>query len=318
MIILLFSMVNIWLALVALVTERLLGYPRALARLIGHPVVWVGSLLSWLENRFNNHTRAGGIIVLLIVIAVVAAVTLPITLTLRATPGGWLIEALFASTLLAQKELERHVSAVADGLVQSLEGGRDAVSKIVGRDPAQLNQSGVARGALESLAENTSDGITAPLLWLFVGGLPGIAIYKAVNTCDSMIGHKSERYLAFGWASARFDDLLNLVPARLTGLLFAIAAGHRTREAIAAMRRDARKHLSPNAGWPEAAMAGGLGIRLGGSRSYNGKLTELAWMGDGRAELDATDIQRGLRLYRRLLNILAGVCICAFALSFWV
>jgi adenosylcobinamide-phosphate synthase len=318
MIILVFSVVNIWLALVALVTERLVGYPSALTRLIGHPVVWVGSLLSWLENRFNNHTRAGGIIVLLIVIAVVVAVTLPITLTLRATPGGWLIEALFASTLLAQNELERHVSAVADGLVQNLEAGRDAVSMIVGRDPAQLGQSGVARGALESLAENTSDGITAPLLWLFVGGLPGIAIYKAVNTCDSMIGHKSERYLAFGWASARFDDLLNLVPARLTGLLFAIAAGHRTREAIAAMRRDARKHLSPNAGWPEAAMAGGLGIRLGGSRSYNGKLTELAWMGDGRAELDATDIQRGLRLYRRLLNILAGVCICAFALSFWV
>ena len=311
-------MMSLWVALVALLTERVFGYPRAITAAIGHPVMWIGALVDWLEHRLNNRTRARGVITLMVVVAVVAAVTVPITLVLHSLPWGWLVEALLASTLLAQKDLERHVHAVAAGLENSLEAGRKAVSMIVGRDPAQLDESGVAKGAIESLAENTSDGITAPLIWLLIGGLPGIAIYKAVNTCDSMIGHKSERYLAFGWASARFDDVLNLVPARVTGMLFAIATGRGMRHVLTTMRRDAPNHLSPNAGWPEAAMAATLGIRLGGPRSYNGQKADLAWMGDGRTELDARDIRRALRLYRRTLNILAGLCVGAVGLSLLV
>ena len=301
------STLNTWISLVATLIERNYGYPDRLYRAIKHPVVWMGALINFLDSRLNNLSRPRGAIALAIVIAATAAVTVPLGLLLRSFEYGWLLEAVVASVFLAQKSLGEQVRAVADGLAKSIDEGRKAVSHIVGRDPANLDETGVAKGAIESLAENTSDGVVAPLFWLLIGGLPGIAIYKAVNTCDSMIGNKSESYLHFGWASARLDDVMNYVPARLTGLLFCTVAGGGFGNALAAMRRDAPHHVSPNAGWPEAAMACALGIRLGGPRSYEGRTVRLAWMGDGREELGAQEIRDGLELYDKSLNLLTAI-----------
>ena len=205
------------------------------------------------------------------------------------------------------------MSAVGKGLDTSLSEGRKAVAKIVGRDPAALDESGVVKGALESLAENASDGIVAPVLWYALLGLPGIVAYKAINTADSMIGHKSERYLYFGWAAARLDDLINLPASRLTGFLFAAAAAWNDKErgkiALQAMWRDAPKHQSPNAGWPESALAASLGVKFGGPRSYDGSRVNLPWMGEGRETLNRDDIRKGLRLYGTAMTFL--LCLAA-------
>jgi adenosylcobinamide-phosphate synthase len=301
----------------ALLIERLIGYPQALHRIIGHPVEWIGRFIAWLDRRFNPPerpaSRLAGVIALLALLVVTGGIAIALTLLLRQLPFGWLAEALIATAFLAQKSLRDHVQAVADGLAASLDAGRRAVSQIVGRDPQALDRSGVSRAALESLAENASDGIVAPAFWLLIGGLPGIVLYKTINTADSMIGHKSPRHLSFGWASARLDDLVNIPGARITGLLFALAAGRSRKAAFTAMYRDADRHVSPNAGWPEAALAGALAIRLGGRRSYGGREVDLATMGDGKDELDQIDIERGLSLYGRALTLLT-VCVALVAL----
>jgi adenosylcobinamide-phosphate synthase len=227
---------------------------------------------------------------------------------------------VLATTLLAQFDLYRHVRAVYVGLEAGIDKGRQAVSRIVGRDPEQLDESGVTRAAIESLAENASDAVVAPAMFLALFGLPGIALYKVVNTADSMLGHKSPRFIDFGWASARLDDLVNLIPARLTGLLFAGAASltnpAAAADALARMWYDARRHVSPNAGWPEAAMAGALNIRLGGPRSYDGALVELPWLGNGRIDLDRRDIRRALRLFSQMITLLAALVALAAAFAF--
>jgi adenosylcobinamide-phosphate synthase len=310
------------LAPLALLIERIVGYPPPLFRLIGHPVSWMGALISWLEKGLNNgeSRRLKGIMLLLLLLLTVLAISLLVIAVTRRLPVGWALEALLASTLLAQRELGRAVKAVADGLNLGVAQGRAAVSHIVGRDPEQLDEPGVARAAIESLAESTSDGVVAPLFWLLVGGLPGILIYKAANTADSMVGHKSERYLEFGWASARLDDLLNWIPARLTALLVAGASffvrGADPERAWSTSLRDARKHDSPNAGWPEAALAGALGFRLGGPRSYDGIVHELPVFGDGRADLTGADILKSLELYWTSLNLLLAI-VLALALILW-
>lgn len=302
-------------ALAALLIERAIGYPPFLFKLISHPVVWMGNWLSFLEKRLNKpdskNARLRGVLAWGLYVGLVLAITIPLTIALHQFSFGWLIEALLATTLLAQKDLKRFVAAVADGLDQSIDKGREAVSHIVGRDPKQLDESGVTRAALESLAENSSDGIVAPAFWLAIGGLPALALYKAINTADSMIGHKSERYLHFGWAAARIDDLVNLPAARLSGFLFAAAASltspNRGANALEFMFRDAGHHQSPNAGWPEAALAGAMDIRLGGPRSYDGQTVDLHWMGNGRTDLNAHDIRDGLALYSRAMWMLTGL-----------
>jgi adenosylcobinamide-phosphate synthase len=219
-------------------------------------------------------------------------------------PAALIVLVLLASTLLAQRSLLVHVRAVADGLRQGgLEGGRAAVSHIVGRNPNSLDEAGIARAAIESLAENFSDGVVAPALWCGLAGLPGIVFYKAVNTADSMIGHRTERHEAFGWAAARLDDVINLPASRL-GALWIVLAATLQRDAVPiaamrAIRRDAGRHRSPNAGWPEAAMAGALGLRLAGPRIYGTTRVEDGWMGDGRAQATPADLDRALALYRR-------------------
>ena len=305
---------NFTTAFAALLIERAIGYPPFLFKRISHPVVWMGNWLSFLEKRLNKpdakYGRLRGVIAWLLYVSLILAITVPPTIALHQFTYGWLIEALVATSLLAQKDLHRFVAAVADGLDQSLEKGREAVSHIVGRDSKQLDESGVSRAALESLAENASDGIVAPAFWLAIGGLPALALYKAINTADSMIGHKSTRYLHFGWASARIDDLVNLPASRLCGLLYAAAAitnPARSKAAIKAMFRDPGKHQSPNAGWPESALAGAMDIKLGGPRSYEGEQVDLAYMGTGCETLKAQDIRDGLKLYSRAMWLLTAI-----------
>ena len=297
------------LALAALVLEAAIGYPQALYRVIGHPVTWIGWLIAALERWLNrekwsgNIRRMTGILTLMVLLAVVGGVSYGIEWLLSETLIGFVGLVLIASSLPAQRSLDEHVRAVAEGLEKDgLAGGRRSVAMIVGRNPDMLDESGVSRAAIESLAENFSDGVVAPLFWMAVGGLPGAALYKAANTADSMIGHRTPRYENFGWAAARFDDLINLPASRLTALWIVLAAlfmpRTSAREAVRAIFRDARKHRSPNAGWPEAAMAGALGLKLAGPRVYGSELVNDAYMGEGRRDAGAGDIRHALRLYR--------------------
>ncbi|MFO1069964.1 MAG: adenosylcobinamide-phosphate synthase CbiB [Geminicoccaceae bacterium] len=290
----------------ALAVDAATGEPAWLYRRVPHPIVLIGraigSLERWLLRPAANAAakRRSGIVLLLVVAGGAWFAGRALEGAFRALPLGWVLEALAMSTLLAQRSLVDHVRDVASGLERNLDAGRAAVARIVGRDPNALDRAGVSRAALESLAENLSDGVIAPLFWGLLLGLPGMLAYKAVNTLDSMVGHRSERYRDFGWASARFDDFVNYPAARLAGVLTVLAAGLRdpaaAERAWTAMRRDAPKHRSPNAGWPEAAFAGALGIRLAGPRHYAGVLVEDGWMGDGRADLGPDDIRAGLRL----------------------
>ncbi len=281
----------------ALLIEAAFGYPAWLFQAVRHPVVWLGRLIATLDRRLPRSRPAGA----LALAAVLLAAALPGMVLTALLP--LLPLAVLASTCLAQRSLAQHVSAVASGLRLGLPEGRAAVAHIVGRDPHQLDAAAVARAAIESLAENFSDGVVAPAFWGCVAGLPGMAVFKAVNTADSMIGHRTPRHERFGWAAARLDDLVNLPASRLAATWIVLAAallpGGRAGEALRAVWRDAGRHRSPNAGWPEAAMAGALGLRLAGPRSYGGvALAEAAWMGGGRAEATPDDIERALVLYR--------------------
>ncbi|MEZ5750470.1 MAG: adenosylcobinamide-phosphate synthase CbiB [Paracoccaceae bacterium] len=297
----------------AMLIDRAIGWPDALFFRIGHPVTWLGRLINALDRRLNKRQRWQGVLALGIVLVVVLGLSLLVQSLLPDTWVGTLALAVLAWPLVAIKSMQDHVLAVIRPLAAGdLPGARFAVSMIVGRNPDTLDEAGIARAATESLAENTSDGIVAPLFWGVVAGLPGIAGYKAINTLDSMVGHKNDRFLQFGWASARLDDWVNLIPARLTGVLFALASGH-PRRAFACMQRDARKHRSPNAGWPEAAMAGALGARLSGPRVYDGKPSAEPWVNEGAPDPTPGDMLRGLRIYRLALALLALPVLMLFA-----
>jgi adenosylcobinamide-phosphate synthase len=304
--------------LVAMLIELAAGYPLRLYRAVGHPVSWIGNLITLLDDRLNGATaapqmrRRNGIAALLVLLAIVGVIAFITEYALLRVPLGGLVAALVASTFVAQRSLYQHVTDVADALENGgVAEGRVAVAHIVGRDTETLDRAGIARAAIESLAENFSDGIVAPVLWMVIGGLPGAALYKAINTADSMIGHRTPRYAEFGWAAARLDDLVNLPASRLCALLLVAAAAFRKRasagRAWRAVRRDAARHRSPNAGYPEAAMAGALGLSLAGPRTYGGVVVDDAVMGDGRREAGVTDIRRALSLYRRADAILIAL-----------
>lgn len=297
--------------LIALALDAGLGWPDPLYRRLRHPVVWIGALIGWLDRHWNHdgtpptRRRAAGIAAALLTIAVTCGLAGALQALL---PSGWpglVLTGVLAWPLIAARSLNDHVARVARPLAAGdLQGARAAVSMIVGRDPAHLDAPATARAAIESLAENASDGVVAPLFWGMLFGLPGIAGYKAVNTLDSMIGHRSPRHEAFGWAAARIDDVANLIPARLTALCFALA-GPAPRAALATIRRDAGHHRSPNAGWPEAAMAGSLGFRLSGPRVYGDRRTDEPWVNATGGDPDSAGVGRALGLYRRALFGLA-------------
>ena len=294
--------------LAALFWDSLVGYPDWLYRHIGHPVSWMGRLIAAAESQLLQPRQAPTILWIrggILLIALMAGSGLAawaIQVTLRSVNFGWIGEILVAATLLSGRSLYSHVKAVAAALGKDdLAEGRARVARIVGRDVSQLDESGVCRAAIESLAENFADGVVGPAIAYLAFGLPGIVIYKAVSTADSMIGHRNDRYRDFGWAAARIDDVLNLVPARLTSVLIALAAGPRFGQAMVSAWRDARNHCSPNAGWPEASMAGALTLRLGGPRRYGNLDLQGAWIGNGRKVAQADDIDRALSLYLKAM-----------------
>jgi len=316
---------SVALALVAMLIELCFGYPERLFRTIGHPATWIGRLMVALDRWLNREAagpterRAAGVAALLILLAAVGALALIVERELLRLPFGILVTGLVASTLLAQRSLHKHVADVADALdKRGIASARTAVSRIVGRDSESLDAAGIARAAIESLAENFSDAIVAPVLWMAIAGLPGAALYKAINTADSMIGHRTPRYADFGWAAARLDDLVNLPASRLAALLLVAAAALRKDATVdaawRAVRRDAARHRSPNAGFPEAAMAGALGLSLAGPRVYDGVRVEDAMMGNGRRDADAADIRRALALFRRADAILIALLAVATVL----
>lgn len=305
------------LMFLAWLIEALFGWPDWLYRRIRHPVVWFGATERLIEKALNRMSWPHGVryaLGLLTTIILVAATTWLgslIAATLVASWWGITIEAVIASSLIASRSLYTHVASVLLPLeAQDMDMARERVSMIVGRDPANLNEAGLARASLESLAENASDGVIAPLFWGALFGLPGIAAYKAINTLDSMIGHRNETYSAFGGFAARLDDVANLVPARMTGVLIAMA-GFRP-SAFEIMLRDASRHRSPNAGWAEAAMAGALGVRLSGPRTYGDQASDDPWLNAAAPDPTAGDIRRGLAIYIRALA-LCGALLCGFA-----
>ena len=258
----------------ALVLDAALGEPRTIWSRWPHPAVLMGRAVGWMDTRLNQgeSRRARGVLAM----AALGLGAILLGKLIHALPDCGLIEMLVVAILLAQKSLVQHVRAVGDGLRMSLGEGRRAVARIVGRDTAAMDQPAVARAAIESAAENLSDGVIAPAFWYLLGGLPGLLLYKITNTADSMIGHRTPRHEAFGWAAARLDDLLNLIPAWLTAALIALAHGR--RDAARPILRDAPLHRSPNAGWPEAAMAVVLNTALSGPRSYNGQMRDFPWV----------------------------------------
>ncbi len=291
-----------------LIVDALFGDMKPLFRAVPHPIVLAGRAISWFELHLNRRRRSDGarrfrgVLTVIVLVGTAAAIGWAIQELCRTTALGAAVEAFIIAVLVAQRSLFEHVAAVSSGLLhQGLAGGRAAVAHIVGRDPYQLDAPGVARAAIESLAENFSDGVVAPAFWYLLLGLPGLFAYKMANTLDSMIGHKSERYRAFGWAAARLDDGLNLIPAPIAGLLIAAAALF--ERPLAAWRsarvmlRDGRKHHSPNAGWPEAAMAGALDLALAGPRRYGSLVVDDPWVGDGRARATPTDMRRALMVF---------------------
>ncbi|WP_062121494.1 MULTISPECIES: adenosylcobinamide-phosphate synthase CbiB [Sphingobium] len=295
--------------LVALILDAALGWPGWLYARIGHPVGAFARIIAACERRWNRPGLGNGR-------RRMAGVATFLILLLVATLGGWLIQsalrrlmgawawtgiALAAWPALAQRSLFDHVLPVVKALkTGDLPAAQQAVGHIVGRDTASLDEAGVARAAIESLAESFCDGVVAPLFWLFVGGLPGVWAYKAVNTADSMIGHREEPFAAFGWAAARFDDLLNLAPARLSAILLCVAGPGGWR----VLRRDHALHASPNAGWPEAAMAGALDVRLAGPVQYDGVRHDKAWIGGDGAEATPAAASAALALYVRACLLL--------------
>jgi adenosylcobinamide-phosphate synthase len=303
----------------ALLLDATVGDMPRLFRLVPHPVVLVGRAIAWLDIRLNREQRSErarfirGILAVVILILAAAVLGAAIQVLCGVVPFGGLIEVIVITVLLAQRSLFDRVRDVAVALDDhGLAGGRKAVAHIVGRDPASLDVYGVARAGIESLAENFSDGVVAPVFWTLLLGLPGLFVYKTANTLDSMIGHLTPRYRSFGWAAARFDDVLNLIPARLSGVLIALAAAvapqARGVPALKIMLRDAGKHRSPNSGWPEAAMAGGLDLALAGPRRYGGAVVADPWLGDGKARATPLDMQRALSVFA-IACMLQGIAV---------
>jgi adenosylcobinamide-phosphate synthase len=306
------------LLLFGLAIDALFGDLPAVFRYVPHPIVLAGRAIGFFDRKLNRPSRSDrnrrerGIVTVIVLVGAAAAFGLAIEWLCRGSVIGAAVEALVIGILVAQRGLYEHVAVVAIALERGgLPAGREAVRHIVGRDPLRLDEHGVARAAIESLAENFSDGVVAPVFWYLLFGLPGLLAYKMANTLDSMIGHRTLRYRAFGWAAARFDDVLNFLPARLSGLLLvaaAVFAGEADAgRAFATMLRDAKKHHSPNAGWPEAAMAGALDLALAGPRDYAEERVEDPWIGAGTPLARPIDIARALRLYALACLLLAGI-----------
>ncbi|WP_020175168.1 adenosylcobinamide-phosphate synthase CbiB [Methyloferula stellata] len=297
---------SLWILVLALLLDAVIGDPDVLWAHVPHPAVLMGRLIAALDRRCNDPARsearrkAAGVFVLTILVIAAIGIGFGLERLLDAIPFGSFIAAFLASVLFAQRSLYGHIKKVRSAFTdEGLESARSAVARVVGRDPQVLDEAAICRAAIESCAENFSDGVVAPAFWFALFGLPGLITYKIVNTADSMIGHKTPRHAAFGWASARFDDLLNLAPARLAGLLLSVVApvvGGDIKHTLSIMWRDARLHRSPNAGWPESAAAGALGLALAGPRQYAGQVVDDPFLNPQGRMATPDDISRALHL----------------------
>ena len=320
-----------FILLLALLIDRLIGDPDWIWRKVPHPVAAFGAGIKWFETRFNRKSMSFrrrkwfGIIAILILLLASFVVGFFIHKLLLGLGGaGVIIEALVASILLAQKSLVDHVGKVEKAFKQgSLVEARGAVSLIVGRETKNLDESAVCRAAIESLAENSSDGVVAPVFWYLILGLPGLFCYKLVNTADSMIGYKNERFKDFGWASARLDDVVNFIPARLTAFIVILTSGlfinrKAAEKAIEVVRKDARHHHSPNAGFPECAFAGALDVKLLGPRIYSGKAVDEPFQNESGKMAGPDDIYRAIRLFNRSMDVLFLVILLLFLIALFI
>ncbi len=298
---------NLILISVALLLDSLIGEPRWLWSRVRHPVQIMGSFIAKLDGALNiaPHRRAKGGVAIFGLLVMFGA----LGRGLAWLPDGGVVEVIVAAILVGHRSLVQHVAAVGVALAQGLPEGRQAVSMIVGRDVAALDESAISRAAIESAAENFSDGVVAPVFWFLLAGLPGIVAYKVVNTADSMIGYRTDKYLKFGWAAARLDDVMNYIPARISAGLIALVTG--SIDAVKVVRADAGNHRSPNAGWPEAAMAGALGVALSGPRVYDGQPTDDSFVNAaGRKDLGPADISQAVNvLWRAWALMLVGVAL---------
>ena len=308
--------------LFALIVDRLVGWPDWLYTRFSHPVVAIGHLITLHDNHLNKShfsdlkRRLMGIITVIIVCSVCVTIAIMPSFFYQNTLFDTILIALLAWPFIAAKSLKDHVQCVAKPLSQTdSDSARKAVAMIVGRNAQRLNEAGLARASLESLAENTSDGVIAPLFWGALLGLPGLVLYKAINTMDSMIGYRSEKYKAFGWVAARLDDVVNFIPARITALFY-VMCSERPFYCLKIAARDASKHRSPNAGWPESALAASLDIRLSGPRIYDGVLSQDAWLHEEGGDPNADDIINGIRHYDFLLNLVIITVIVALSIVF--
>ena len=294
--------VALWAVALALILDALLGEPNWLWSRVPHPAVLMGRAVSFADDLLNAKAKRDGVVA----IVALVAVAMLIGLILQLLPGAW-AEVIVGAVLLAQRSLVDHVAAVANNLRISVKDGQEAVAMIVGRETAQMDEAAVSRAAIESGAENFSDGVIAPLFWFVLAGLPGLIAYKMINTADSMIGYRTEKYEQFGWAAAKLDDIVNWIPARLTALLIRTAARHRA--SWSAIRADAGLHRSPNAGWPEAAMAPAIGVALSGPRAYDGEMQDFPWVNaGGRKNADPDDIEASIvLLWQAWIFALGGV-----------
>lgn len=301
-------MSNALILLFALLLDGVFGEPKWLWSRISHPAVLMGRAVGWMDSQFNTGEKRNGILTL-IALCTAAGV---IGILVSNLPDFGIIQALIAAMLLAQKSLTQHVTAVANALRLSTGDGRLAVAQIVGRDTRDMDDAAIARGAIESAAENLSDGVIAPAFWFLLLGLPGLLIYKATNTADSMIGYMTPRHREFGWAAAKFDDLINWIPARITAFLITLTHGALSKSNL--ILRDAPLHRSPNAGWPESAMAVALNIALAGPRSYEGEMREFPFVhNEGRHTLIAYDVDAATAaLWRTWAATVSIVAIVAF------
>ena len=321
------SLDHVWLLAIALALDALIGDPDRIWQRLPHPVAIIGGLIGFLDRTLNSEAltarwrKTAGAFAIIIVAALVGLAGFGLERLFRSFAFGWIGTAVIASVLLAGRSLYDHVAAVADAFTEGLPAARVAVSRIVGRDPGSLDQSHVCRAAIESAAENMSDGVVAPALWFLALGLPGLLAYKAINTADSMIGHLTPRYEDFGWAAARLDDLVNLPASRIAGALIALSAsfsGGSIARAFRVMFAEAPRHRSPNAGWPEAAMATALGIALAGPRRYAGIIVSDPFVNAaGRRDANPTDIRRALRVYLGANAILFALVVGAAACTVW-
>ncbi|TMV03734.1 cobalamin biosynthesis protein [Ruegeria sediminis] len=304
-------MTTAFLLACAMLLDAALGEPEWLWSRVRHPAILIGNLIGALDKGLNHGPNRRGKGVAVALFLVLGGLAIGSLLQLL----GPVAEIVVCAMLLAQKSLVAHVRDVANALRVSLPDARSMVARIVSRDTSGMSPSQVARSAIESAAENLSDGVIAPAFWFLVGGLPGLLVYKFVNTADSMIGYRNETYADFGWASARLDDLLNLVPARLTFTMIVLLSGcHRQWRAMIA---DARRHISPNAGWPEAAMARALNVALAGPRSYHGQIRDLAWVnGDARRDIGAFEVEQAVDMLWRVWALAFGAMVLWSVLAF--